>query len=176
MKKRVLLFLIILYSGCLQELPYNTTIVEQNLVVDALLCNLNENQVVKLSRTLAYGVPPQAVTDAKITLIENDLPQNIFKETLTGQYELDAADYDPKVGSTYSLKIELSDGNKYASTPETLLMPIKPDSLVWKSGQKSVITRDGLIRNSKAAFISLYTPLDNGQENLFLKWDWKSNF
>ncbi len=171
-----LVIMIVLLTGCLQELPFNTTLVEQNLVVDALIHNLNENLVVKLSRTLAYGVPPQPVSAAKITLYEDNVVKNLFLETVEGRYEIAAGDFESKLGAAYYLKIELNNGGTYQSDPEILLSPLKADSLDWKAGLKNEISRDGNIRKVIVGIISVHTDLANSSKDLFLKWDWRSDF
>lgn len=171
----LVLLIILGFTGCLIEIPYDTTLRSEALVVSGGVNDLKENQTIYLSKTLAYGVPPDPQTGAKVTVIENNTKEYIFNEFQPGVYTLDKNKYDPKTGGTYFVRIEFN-GTIYQSEAETLMPRVIPDSVSWNVGLKTVISDIGLPREVDVLRVQVNTPLNNSEKKLFLKWDVLSSF
>ncbi|MEO5582054.1 MAG: DUF4249 domain-containing protein, partial [Saprospiraceae bacterium] len=163
------------FAGCLVEIPYDTTLQSQALVISGGVNDLKENQTIYLSKTLAYGVPPALQEGAKVTVVENNIKEYVFGETQPGVYVLDKNKYEPKTGGTYFVRLELN-GITYQSDPETLMPRVIPDSLSWSVGLKTVLSDIGLPREIDVLKVQVHSPLINSEKNLFLKWDVLTSF
>ncbi|MEP7321645.1 MAG: DUF4249 domain-containing protein [Saprospiraceae bacterium] len=162
-------------ASCLIEIPYDTTLKSQALVISGGVNDLKEDQTIYLSKTIAYGVPPDPQVGAKVKVLENNTKEYIFDEAQPGVYILNKNNYEPKTGATYFVRIEFN-GTTYQSDPETLMPRVVPDSLSWKVGQKTVISDIGIPRAVDVLRVQVHTPLNNSEKKLFLKWDVLSSF
>ncbi len=174
--KFIWIFLIaILFESCLEELPYGTTLRSQSFVVNGGVNNLKENQTIRLSKTLAYGVPPAPVSGAQVKVIENNTKEYLFSENKSGEYILNKDKYDPKIGATYAIRISYN-GQNYQSTPEEMLPPIVPDSITWTVKHETVLSSAGIPRVIDGVQLYVHTPILKGDKNINLKWDVQTAF
>lgn len=177
MKKAIqILFISILFlESCLEQFPYESNLKSESFVVNGGINNLKEDQVIHLSQTLAYGVPPTPITSAHVTVLENGNKEYQFNEGALGEYTLSKDDYKPMIGATYALKIKLND-QTYMSEAEVLLPPVDPDSLTWNVGTETILSTTGLPRVIDKVLLQVHTSLPNGDKNLYLKWDVQTAF
>jgi hypothetical protein len=177
MKRAILLWCtgMVFMQSCLEEFPYESTLKSESFVVNGGVNNLHEDQFIHLSQTIAYGVPPNPITGADVSVIENDKKVYQFKEGILGEYVLNKDDYEPKIGASYALRISLQD-QTYMSDAEIMMPPVAPDSLSWNVGSETVLSSTGIPRVVDKVYLQVHTPLPKGDKNLYLKWDVQTAF
>lgn len=128
--------------GCEDEIDIELQTGEKQLVVDAWLNDLNQDQIITLTYSQALGetTVPETIDDASIVLIEGDVlyPVEFIGQ---GQYKI-MNDNFVNLGSTYTLDIKLANGNTYASTTQVYPSPVI-DSIVPEFREDEVFGPDG---------------------------------
>ena len=132
MKITNIIFLVLIILGTLacDEVPFDPRIDNQNenlLVVDGIIGNDPDFRTIKLSRTAAYldGKLYEAVTGASVT-VSSPAQVFTFTEEHDGLYDA-PVDWDPQVGTEYTLRIEL-DGTTYEAS-SVMREPVNMHSL-----------------------------------------------
>jgi len=117
---RLLKFLInsifIITIGCKEEIVLTNQNYSSVLVVDGLISNEKGPYTVKLSFTSPlndYSITP--ATNCLVTISDNKGNTETLSETMPGYYTTSATGIQGKIGNSYKLTLETSDGNKYES-------------------------------------------------------------
>jgi hypothetical protein len=172
--KRTFIFLIaailIFTLACVEDYEITYRNQDSILFVEADLNDLDENQfiVVKKSEKSTNGLNFSKVSDAKVTVIENK--QNSISATHgeNGIYILPKT-FRIKLGTPYSLKIELSNGNIYESSLESASKGPKIDSIYSQYINKGIVI-DKRDFGGHNIFLDL---TDNPQPDEYYMWRWK---
>ena len=119
------IFLLGTYS-CIEEVDIDTGLessVDLNdiLVVEATLTDQLESQIVLLSKPSPLGADTVRIEeqDARVVIEESTGVSYAFSEVAPGRYQSDQS-FAASAGNSYTLKVTLSNGREYASTPEEL--------------------------------------------------------
>ena len=134
--------LLILLTACVEPFEIETTPTETTLVIEAKFTDEVKSHQVTISEANAltslsldqYALDTTVVspvTGAKVWLEDQNGSQTSLAEGLSGRY-LTAADFIPEFGLTYTLHVNLIDGNNYVSDPESLLPEASLDSVYTK--------------------------------------------
>lgn len=123
MKRWILLVLVAI--SCVDEYPVNIDQKSGQLVVDGMITTQLIQQEVKLSITTKIKIL-KSVSGAKINLFDengfvSEMPES---EVVPGTYVTPVA-LKGKIGSSYWIEIQTSDGRKYKSAPDTMNEEIK---------------------------------------------------
>lgn len=161
---------------CIQEIPFEAGAGAELLVVNGGVSNLDEEHVVYLSRTVGYGVPPNPVSLAQVSLHDSNTASWNFFEVSPGKYILPKGVFIAGIGSTYFLKILLQNGEEYQSDPEMILPPIHPDRVSWDVGREPLKSKDGYTYSVDAVQLFIHTPLIAAGKETYLKWVTQSAF
>lgn len=114
--------------GCVS--PYEIEVFNEGsaLVVDASLTNEQTAHVVKLSFSEQLDSATfRPVADAQVFILSSG-ERVTLKEAIPGSYVTDSS-FAGVPGQSYQLEIQLSDGQIYLSSAETLLNPVPIDSI-----------------------------------------------
>lgn len=120
MKKIFLIFCILLlaFSTCIDPYILNLEEYESLLVVDGIITDEPVSYRIKLSRTFQNEeVLPVAVSNAEVSVQDENGGINVFQEKDPGIYRSDSTHFTGRVGGTYTLHIKTSDGLEYESDP-----------------------------------------------------------
>ncbi len=106
--------------GCDDEITVDLENIDPIVVIDAWLTNDGTRQSIRVQRTQNYfqdGNPPP-VTDATVTIADDQGNTFPFVEVQPGFYELQAQPGVPfgEVGRTYTLSVETPEGNFFSQT------------------------------------------------------------
>ena len=115
-------------AGCVDLYEPSLTLTANVLIVDGSLTDAPERQTIRLARSRVFGgrSATTPVEGAKVEIVVNgsqvvSLPEN---RTTRGLYEAPEG-FRGRVGSTYQLRFQLTDGQRYESTAEP--MPAVPN-------------------------------------------------
>ncbi len=166
------LFIFTLFS-CVESFNYKPAHSEGSyLVVSGGINDLPEKQAFYLSRTTVYGTRyVEYIQGATAQILEYGNVVDQCKGLNYGGYQIDGDKIQPKPGRSYSVRIQLPDGNQYESTPEIMPYPVVPDSA-------NMDVKLDLVRNDQGAYVSQYnihikitTSLTANGHPAFLRWN-----
>jgi hypothetical protein len=138
------LFTVLIFIRCTEI--YNPTIdpTSQALVVQGLITDGSGPFSVKLATALIYSSDPNArsfyVFGAKLNIVDNEKNTFNFTEGDYGVYTLPTS-FRAKIGNSYKLHIETTDGNIYESDYQRLMPPQTYDSI------RSPLTENTFVNN-----------------------------
>ena len=121
------------FVSCIDQLDVGTEDALRVLVVEGSISTLPGPHYILLSKSAQYGDSfvdfSRKETDAFVRIRDQVGGQVVLQEVEDGTYATPAS-FRAKVGSSYSIVIETSDGTQYASSPEKVEQAPKIDSLI----------------------------------------------
>jgi hypothetical protein len=174
-KPLILFFLITVFYTCID--PFSPLLKESEslLVVDAQITNENRSYQVKLSRTdINQMADPIMVTDAFVTVRDDDGNVSVFSESTDGVYNTNSLLFTGETGKTYILNIKTTEGDEYESEP-CLMYPVQTITSIYYNKEQEIIN------NGTETEIGLRFYLDSqtSGENQYFRWIynecWKTN-
>lgn len=123
---------LLLTAACTEEIEFDLSGDSTNLlVVEGSLTNEAKQHEVKLTRSTAFYQPnePPVETGATVSIVGNN-QTILFDEVSPGIYQNLAAD-SGVIGATYTLQIELANGEQYTAT-ETMRRNTQIDSISYE--------------------------------------------
>ena len=131
-----LIILLFILSSCLEEVQIPTRLESAKLVVEGRITNEKPPYTVRLSYSgnQIYATDINlnlAVTGARVVIVDDMGDSTVLRPSFTekGIYRTSDPNYIGKIGRSYSLKIDLKDGESYQSKPEKLTYCPPIDSL-----------------------------------------------
>jgi hypothetical protein len=161
--------LYILLTACVDRINFDTPSVKYQIVVDGLISDqpgpytVNVSHVMSLLADLDNRSP---IIDAKVTLITNNIDEEILVETEPGSYQTGLSTLG-KVGNTYKIKIETADGKKYESDTEEILPAGEFQTMRYEFEARTVV-QNGVETNSDQ--INLYVDAKVTGNSNFMRW------
>ena len=128
----LIIMLAIVFSRCTEI--YNPVINSNTeaLIVEGLITNEAGPFTIKLTKAVPFPFDSVSisrdVTGAKVTVTDKYTSTTTFSDVGRGNYILPAS-FKSKIGNSYKLHVETTDGNIYESGFETLLSPQNFDSI-----------------------------------------------
>jgi len=148
--------------------PFNPNIKgnESHLVVDALITNENRSYTVRLFRTTAtQNEDPVMVSNATVTISDQDEKTYYLAETSNGLYKSDSLIFLGQTGNAYTLNITTSDGKEYKS--ETGIMyPVSPiDNIYYIKDQEFLNNNTEVLEG-----LRIFLNSENSNGGLYFRW------
>ncbi|MBL7877474.1 MAG: DUF4249 family protein, partial [Cyclobacteriaceae bacterium] len=112
----------LLISSCVEPIYFDVPPAELQLIVEGLITDNPGPYTVSLSKALtldAQSSEPEPVQDATITLFDDEGNSEVFTEISAGSYSTNNI-IQGKVGHSYYIRVETSDGKIFESTPDKL--------------------------------------------------------
>lgn len=160
--------------GCVDEIDFDIERDGGKLVVSGGIYDHNGPFTVELALTNDVVTVPMPLSDAKVTLIDNNGNMFQYGETKPGVYSIPAGIINGRRGETYHIEIELPNGKVYHSIPEMIpLLNGKPETIL-DVGFIQEPSTSGRLLDIPAVSILANTELPEHTEPLFLKWDVES--
>jgi Domain of unknown function (DUF4249) len=143
------------------------------LIVDAFISSDPgpENRVI-LSWSEPFNEDTAALahpSSAKVYLTDQAGQRTDFAEKSFGRFLPTLNSFAAKIGSTYTLHVELADGKKYISTPEKILKPMPIDTAYLELKEK---TNDLGVAIQRTFDVIVETK-DDPQAANYYRWDWR---
>lgn len=159
----VFLLYLMLPVSCIDKLDFVGETVEGQLVIYGLLTDINEKQVVNISRTTASGLVPRGVPNAQVSLLISSGGKIPYLSVGNGDYELYNVMAEP--GESYAIEVVL-EGIVYRSKYETVPNLVAEDVLSFGFANEPFRTA------SPESVFTVYseTTLPATQEAIYLRW------
>lgn len=157
-------------SGCVQ--PFDIGIVTNptpQLVVEGSVNDANEVVTVRLRTSGSFnGVEENTLgLDAQVQIVSGTDEIFHLNEVFPGVYRTDTAALIGTVGESYTLRIQLANGESYTSTAETI-----PEPVNVSQGRAELVENRG-ITDDRIPFVeyshNVFAQLDNTEEDHFVR-------
>lgn len=162
---------ILMTVACLDPIMFEASQNENLLVIDGQLNTSDEDQLVRLSRTVEFGdkyLDP--VEGARMTLHDNTT-SDPYEEVEPGIYRLLSDRVDIVPGNSYHIEIQLSDGSMYQSVPAEMPAVQRADSAYFRIESGLVTTRVGSELEQRIVQIYVDSDIISLEEDaVFLRW------
>ncbi len=137
----ILIFSVMLFSACEDQIDMDIKDGEQALVVEGWLTNKPENHYVKiyLTKALSSNNAFEPVAGAAVTLKDDAGNTEVLQEKEPGKYEI--ATIRGVEGRTYTLRVQSSEGT-YEAVSKMPRLSMAPDSLTFKYEEESIVYED----------------------------------
>jgi hypothetical protein len=136
--KRVIAFVVLATAASCID-PYNPNLkgYKSLLVVEGLVTNENSSYKVRLCRTINdESSTPEKVTNAEVSISDNDGIKTILQNCNDGYYKTDSLTFTGVIGKEYTLHIKTGNGNEYASEPCKMFAVPDIDSVYYEKGEE----------------------------------------
>ena len=145
-----------LLNGCIEEFNAGTIQFQDNIVIECVITNQLKHQTVRLSRT--FKLEEQGPNNETGATVEIHTPNNTytFNETEPGIYTSNEA-FQAQANTTYTLKVNTSDGRTYESEPTMLTNETQIDDLY----AERIISDDGV--DGIGIFVDSFDPTNNSR-------------
>jgi len=159
--------------ACVEPYDPALTLTANVLIVDASLTDLPERPAVRLARSRVFSgrSATTPVEDAKVEIVVNGSQVASLAENRTarGLYEAPEG-FRGRVGSTYQLRLQLTDGTRYESTSEA--MPaVPPIARVYDRFEAAGIANAEKTRFTPANLVYIDTQ-DPADARNFYRWQY----
>jgi hypothetical protein len=168
---KITFFLIVAFTlfTCIDPYAPNLKSFESRLVVDALVTDENLSNYVILTRTIeAVDEDPVRVTGATVTITDNMDNRTTLSEKNPGEYRTDSLTFRGSVGNTYSLSIEVSEGEKYES--EACLLYPAPDIDSIYFGKEQVVSEE---TGQNRQGVTIYIDSQDESTSNYYRWTYE---
>ena len=171
--KGLFLFLLGLCYSCVTPVnDFEQISYAKFLTIDATLTdqlNTTKVQIYRSSDDLANSVF-KPVTQAKVYFMDEQGLKEIQTESLVAGTYLPAKNFVGKVGSTYTLFIETSDGSIYQSSPETMKSTPDLENVITRFGLQDNFSKGDARRGGFNIYLDFQDPATVGDN---YQWVWK---
>jgi hypothetical protein len=159
----VLSLYFLLPISCIDKLDFVGDTQEGQLVIYGLLTDINERQVVSVSRTSAFGLAPRGVQDAEVFLINESGGRSQYFLRGSGEYALEG--FAALEGERYAIEVRLDD-QVYRSKFEELPTLQAEDNLSFS------FTKEPFRTESPESVFTVFseTTLPQSQNPIYLRW------
>ena len=170
MKKIFLIFCILplAFTTCIDPYFLKLDKYESLLVVDGLITDQPVPYTIKISRTFQNEETlPVAVSNAEVSVRDENGTITVFQEEETGIYRSDSANFTGRVGGIYTLIIKTDDGLEYESDPCPMTGVPEIDSIYFTYDRE-------LINNGTEEEEGIRIYLDSGNKNeecKYFRWE-----
>jgi hypothetical protein len=153
----------LLLVSCIDRLDFVGDTDKGQLVIYGLFTDIDDRQMVNVSRTNNFGLPPIGVHDAQVNLITESGDRFQYFNIGNGDYEIRGIKAEE--GRSYALEVIL-DGDTYLSKLEKVPVQLADDTLSF------TFSTEPISNNTNAPVFSVFseTTLPDSQEPIYLRW------
>jgi hypothetical protein len=154
--------------SCREKLDDNLNYSDEDvLVVEGEINDLPGPYSIKLTKSVSFNSNEKVnVNNAEVYVTDNLNNRYDFKETYPGIYFSISTEFQGKTGGTYTLHINTNDGLKYESTPCTIGLPCRVDSIYRSSYSEYGLQVSGNISFASDQNVSLKIDAEIATENV----------
>ena len=160
---------ILLPVSCIERLDFLGDTDEGQLVIYGLFTDSDDRQLVNVSRTVNFGLPPKGVLNAQVTLLTETGVRIPYFNTGNGNYELSGILAEE--GESYALEVIL-DGNTYLSKFEKVPFYSAEDRLSF------AFSTEPFTNNSNTPVFSVFaeSTLPETPDPIYLRWQTEETY
>lgn len=165
------LMIFIATTNCVEPYDFQPKEASFHLVVDGGVTQADDINRIRLTASTQYSTTANArvIENAEIKLLnsKSEFEYLIYEED--GYYAHCGESLKIVVGESYYIEIKIGNKN-YRSDPQTLAMPIDPDSITYEVGHRIEINPNGNEVTYENINIFIHTPINTNGENSYLRW------
>ncbi|MGA1978645.1 MAG: DUF4249 domain-containing protein [Bacteroidales bacterium] len=167
------LFCIASTDACIDPYPFHLDKYKSLLVVEGLITNENAPYEVTLSRTFqSTDSAVEKISDAIVYVTDQGGNRNDFNYSCDGKYISANTSFTGMAGSTYTLHIQTSDGNKYESEP-CLMIPVTGINSLYFEKEEHINS----ITNQTLTGIEVYLDSEEGEgSESYYRWTYNETW
>ena len=173
----LVIFSLLLSSGCITEFVPKTTEDQDMLVVEGLITDKPDVYTIKLSKPFHLGLSNTAhpITGCNVSVSDNTGQTYSFTETAQGTYVSDSAKFQGIIGRTYTLHISSNTNSvlNYESFP-VLLKAVPPIDSVYY--EKIVLGKDVDGKSTEEGCRIYLNTHDPKNECKFYRWEYSETW
>lgn len=166
----------LLISSCVEPIYFDVPPAELQLIVEGLITDNPGPYTVSLSKALtldAQSSEPEPVQDATITLFDDEGNSEVFTEISAGSYSTNNI-IQGKVGHSYYIRVETSDGKIFESTPDKLNPVGEIEDIRFEYEARTTIKPYGEI---VADVFNIFVDSDAGPaEDAYVRWRFSGTY
>jgi len=167
----------LLLANCIKEIDFQTDVVSDELVVSGFLSDQPGFHKVRLTRPGNYNRRVFYAVDGASVQVRDDQGQvyPYFQDLLpndSGVYYCNTI--QPQIGGTYTLEIILPNGERFVSTPQTMLPPIAIDSVTALGGYQEFSTEAQVVVEERGCKVYAFTTAPINPDERYLRWESES--
>ncbi len=162
-------------SGCIEPFSFTSEEQVELLVVDGYIDQSDGPYELRLSRTSAFGTPPNPVLEAQITIYDDQGQQESYFSVNPGVYQVSGDIVRGEPGRTYYIEIEV-DGQTYQSQPQTMPQLIRADSAYFETTVETIVSEQGGVTDDRLINVYVDTPIKQQNQNAYFRWLYDVNY
>lgn len=172
LKKIIPVILVVfLVSGCIEQITFNINRSAGQLIVDGGITDNPGPYKLRLGLTSEKSTVPIPLSNALVTIVDGDGNREIYTETADGLYLLMGKTVKGERGQSYHIEIELPNGKKYQSFPETMPRRVGRDSVYIELGTVEEQSSSGSLSERNAVLVFADTYIPDHEDPVYLKWE-----
>jgi hypothetical protein len=168
----ILLFILLVVFGCIDPYTPNLSSYKPMLVIEGHVSDANRSYTVRLSYSMQRTDSLSTVSDATVSVVDNNGTEYPFASGGGGIYRSDSLTFKGEVGRTYKLKIRTAQGNEYESDSCTMLPVPGIDSLYFQKDEHLVHNQTAIKKGISIFLDSKPGPVDDN----YLRWEYDENW
>ncbi len=159
----------LLADSCIEPFSFTPEEPVELLVVDGRIDQSSGPYELRLSRTSAFGTPPDPVSDAQVTIYDDLGQQERYFSVGPGIYQADGNVVRGEPGRTYYIEIQ-TEGDIYQSRPQTMPQLIQADSAYSETEVETFVSEQGNV--TEEIFINVFvdTPAKQQNRDAYFRW------
>ncbi len=158
------------FSSCIEPIDFSPEEAVKILVVDGRITQGPGPYAITLSRTVAFGEGTESVTDASVTIYDQQGNQEPCLQTDPGIYEAAGEIVRGEVGGQYFIEILFEDGRAYRSEPEMMPPMVQADSAFSEIETRLFLSESGVQQEKKFIKTFIATPAYAEGQALHYRW------
>lgn len=168
-----IIFLIVLTSSCITPIANFEQVANKSfLTIESFISDEQGQQRTRIymSADKLIGSYFTPITRAKVYIVdEKGVREDLVEQSTRGTY-LTSTKFAGKIGGTYTLNIETSDGKKYQSTPETMKPVPEIENLITRFEVLDNYAKGDSRRGGFNVYVDFQDPSTPGDN---YQWYWK---
>ena len=169
--------LMLLLLACSEVVNLKTEGVAQKLVVYGRITDGIAGNEVSIAYTSPINGNQEPVTNAQLSLFENNVEIAQYLEYEPGRYRLFYPNDSAREGHSYELLIQLADGTQYRSLPATMPKAAAVDQLYYDASQvEVVVNQEGLEVEANLVQLFSNTRVLDPEADFYLRWNVRESY
>ncbi|MEQ8711901.1 MAG: DUF4249 domain-containing protein [Cyclobacteriaceae bacterium] len=177
--QRLLLSVIVLcmaISGCIEEFDTGITKQGGTLVITGRITNSQGPHYVLINRTTIEDRISNPVGGAHVTILDEfDNEFQLFEE-IPGSYILPIGSLNPFPGTAYRVKIEMTDGSRYASTLDRMPTNTVQDSIYYRFVTLEETSAEGIPIGTDYFETYIDSEIPETDQPIFVRWEVQESY
>lgn len=169
----------IIFCSCIDVFDLTIASSDENLIVDGLITNEPGPHIIRLSKSLGYfeqiNLVANVESGATLKILDSRGATEILTEIEPDMYS-SSDNFHGEVGESYSLSIELKNGDKYLSEQEEMKPNNGIDKLIISPITKEIFNANNNIVQQNGVDIAITSLSDDLGGTQYYRWRYKATY